>query len=153
MLSVTEYEEYLRKAEAEEAARAAKAAEDEAKAEAKRHEEHEKDVARAKKLEEYQKKWFPELVEERRRRQEAEEKYVKSFQKANAKYDEWIKSIQTESLADIADEIIATKADPAYIARRIGDVRILTGVGNLRNFWIDRIIKARARMKDAKRAK
>ncbi len=152
MLTPEEYEAYLKhckEIEAEEQRKQDEAKRKREEAEAERLRQEEEYEARLKK----ENPWRWELrkrakeEEERKRAEMAEarkrdaEERLRKQERANA----WAKNFETETLEDIADEIVNADADSAYMLKR---ACVAT---DLRALWIRRIIAARKRMKnDAK---
>ena len=125
-----EYREYKKRVEAEKTANEAKAVE------RIREEQRSEQERRDKWLQENApKEWEREVERREARKREAEQRARKAARNA-----EWVKSFESESLEDIADEIIKAHENPAFLPS------LLFGTSeNIHRMWANRIMKARRR--------
>ncbi len=152
MLTPEEYEAYLKhckEIEAEEQRKQDEAKRKREEAEAERLRQEEEYEARLKK----ENPWRWELrkrakeEEERKRAEMAEarkrdaEERLRKQERANA----WAKNFETETLEDIADEILKVDADPSYI------LKFMEAPCDLNRLWIKRIMAARLRQKGGRK--
>ena len=152
MMNPEEYEAYLKHCEE------AKAEEqrNQEKEQRKREEAEAEERRRQEEAEENLKKRSPwawkRLQEERkeaaRKKEEAEKQRQAETDrrlKIHERGDAWAKSFETETLEDIADEILKVDADPSYI------LKFMEAPSNLNRLWIKRIMSARLRQKGGRK--